>query len=261
MIFEGIPLYPLRIFDVSSSQVNPKLGVRAEVSEGMIVRGAVVRTLKRNFVADQTLEPTTIAGFTQFFDDVDATDAWMSGIGVDLRLAPNLWAGAEYVHRSLSIPTGEGTAVEAFNGEEDFLSGYANATLGPSLALSAGVQIIDSRRDNPGRPASARTTMVPVGARYFHPSGLFAAAEAIWFDQSTEARTETGDVSRDESGAVLNGAIGYRLPKNRGLISVEADNILDTKLYTQSAPVNSARPSARPIADEFSLVARVTISF
>jgi hypothetical protein len=255
--FAGIPLGSVEIFDVSSSQVNPKLGVRAEVSEGVIVRGAVARTLKRPFIADQTIEPTTIAGFTQFFDDVDATDAWMSGIGIDLRFAPNLWAGAEYVHRSLSIPTREDAAVEAFDGEEAFLSGYANATLGPRLALSAGVQLVDSRSENPDVSANTRTTLAPIGARYFHPSGLFAAAEAIWFDQSIDS----ADARRNESGAVLNGAIGYRMPRNRGLISVEADNILDQKLNTQSVLVNSTRPSARPLADEFRIVARMIFSF
>ena len=90
--------------DRELSQLNPKLGIRAEVMDGLVFRGAVFRTSKREFVSDQTLEPTTIAGFAQFFDDFDRTDAWTAAAGVDLRAANNIWMGAEYLYRSLEIP-------------------------------------------------------------------------------------------------------------------------------------------------------------
>ena len=92
-------LYRLRmtaihyLTDVNLSQVNPKFGVRAEVIDGLVLRGAVFRTSKRNFVSDQTLEPTTIAGFAQFRDDFDRTDAWTVAAGADLRVARQLLAG------------------------------------------------------------------------------------------------------------------------------------------------------------------------
>ena len=65
------------------------------------------RTLKRNFVSDQTLEPTTIAGFAQFFDDFDRTDAWTAAVGADVRVADSFWMGAEYLYRSLEIPVSD----------------------------------------------------------------------------------------------------------------------------------------------------------
>ena len=83
------------------SQLNPKFGIRAEIVDGLVLRGAVFRTSKRNFVSDQTLEPTTVAGFAQFFDDFDRTDAWTVATGADVRVTDNVWLGAEYLHRSL----------------------------------------------------------------------------------------------------------------------------------------------------------------
>ena len=38
----------------------------------------------------------------------------------------------------------------------------------------------------------------------------------------------------DETGFLLNGAVGYRLPKNRGLLSLEVDNLLDRNLSLQN---------------------------
>ena len=72
-----------------------------------------------------------------------------------------------------------------------------------------------------------------------------------------------GDPSSDANatGFVLNGAVGYRLPNNRGLLSLEVENLLDNDLSLQNPLVNSARPSTRPLAEELSIVARMTVSF
>ena len=59
----------------------------------------------------------------------------------------------------------------------------------------------------------------------------------------------------------MNAAVGYRLPRNRGLLSLEIDNLFDRSFSLQNSLVNSARPSTRPLADELSVVARLTLSF
>ena len=56
-------------------------------------------------------------------------------------LRDNVWLGAEYLHRSLKIPALETIAAD---GEEQAIIGYANATVGTNLALSAGVQFSDN---------------------------------------------------------------------------------------------------------------------
>ncbi len=248
--------------DLNFAQLNPKLGIRAEVTDELVLRGAVFRTSKRQFVSDQTLEPTTIAGFAQFFDDFDWTDAWTGAAGVDFRAASNVWVGAEYLYRSVDIPAPLGEAT--YDGEEQGLLGYANATVGDHLAVSAGVQFSDNSTEAFGQPAEVRTLLLPVGARYFHPSGFFAAAEAIWVDQSaalTGSLFEESPPEVDEAGVLMNAAVGYRLPRNRGLLSLEIDNLFDRSFSLQNSLVNSARPSTRPLADELSVVARLTLSF
>lgn len=247
--------------DNETSQINPKLGVRAEVSDGLVLRGAVFRTSKREFVSDQTLEPTTIAGFAQFFDDFNGTDVWTAAAGVDYRASDNVWIGAEYLHRSLDIPAEVGAS--SFDGEEHGILGYANATVGDRWAFGASVQYTDNSTEATDQPAEVRTLLLPVAARYFHPSGFFAAADAIWVDQSAEGLigSPLAETGAGGTGLLLNAAIGYRLPRNRGLLSLEVDNLLDRSLNLQNSLVNSSRPTTRPLAEELSVIARLTLSF
>ncbi len=71
-------------------QLNPKLGVTWSPTANTVVRAAGFRTLNRTLISDQTIEPTTIAGFNQFFDDPPGTDAWRYGIGVDHEISNDL---------------------------------------------------------------------------------------------------------------------------------------------------------------------------
>lgn len=51
-------------------QFNPKLGVTWALNTGTTLRAAAFRVLKRTLITDQTLEPTQVAGFNQFFDEL-----------------------------------------------------------------------------------------------------------------------------------------------------------------------------------------------
>jgi hypothetical protein len=65
---------------VERNQINPKIGLSWTPFPGTNVRGAVFRTLKRSLISSQTIEPTNVAGFSQFFDDDNATDSWRYGL-------------------------------------------------------------------------------------------------------------------------------------------------------------------------------------
>ena len=50
------------------------------------MRGASFRTLKRTVISSQTIEPTQVAGFNQFFDGANGTDAWRHAIAIDRKM-------------------------------------------------------------------------------------------------------------------------------------------------------------------------------
>ncbi|MEL6264372.1 MAG: TonB-dependent receptor [Pseudomonadota bacterium] len=252
---------------VQRDQINPKLGLRLTPLPNLQLRAALTRTLKQTFTADQTLEPVTVAGFPQFFDDFDQTDAWMTAVGVDYRLLDNVWAGFEYVRRDLDIPTAvilpDGTSgIDDVDGEDRTIRGFVNATLGRRVALSAGFERIRGTSEVSGVPPELRTWLVPVSASWFHPSGFFVFGEAVGFDQDGEEGFGAPAIaSVSETGVVLNAAVGYRLPRSRGQISLEVNNLLDRDFDFQNPLLNSARPTTRPLAEELSVIGRVTLTF
>ena len=184
-------------FDTDSSQTedtnqfNPKLGVVWNPLPATTVRAAVFRTLKRPLITDQTLEPTQVAGFNQFFDEINATKAWRYGVAVDQKFTRDFWGGAEFSYRDVSIPvrtfdltTGEDD-VERGDGEEYFSRAYLFWTPHPWVALSAEYQYERFTRETvvafPFRDVT--THRVPLGLRLFHPSGLSLALKGTYINQ------------------------------------------------------------------------------
>ena len=62
------------------------------------------RVLKRTLLNDQTLEPTQVAGFNQFFDDFNLTEAWRYGGAIDQKFTSSLFGGVEFSKRDLTFP-------------------------------------------------------------------------------------------------------------------------------------------------------------
>ena len=57
------------------------------------MRAAAFRVLKRTLITDQTLEPTQVAGFNQFFDDLNGTEAWRYGGAIDQKFTDTIFGG------------------------------------------------------------------------------------------------------------------------------------------------------------------------
>ena len=91
--------------DVDKDQVNPKFGITWTPFAGTTLRAAAFRVLKRTLITDQTLEPTQVAGFNQFFDDINLTEAWRYGGAIDQKFTNSLFGGMEFSKRDLTVPT------------------------------------------------------------------------------------------------------------------------------------------------------------
>ena len=90
--------------DVDKDQVNPKFGITWNPFAGTTLRAAAFRVIKRTLITDQTLEPTEVAGFNQFFDDLNLTEAWRYGGAVDQKFTSSLFGGVEFSKRDLTVP-------------------------------------------------------------------------------------------------------------------------------------------------------------
>ena len=243
------------------TQASPKLGVTWTVRSGTIVRGAVFRTLKRLFIAGQTIEPTNIAGFDQFFDDANGTKSWRYGVGVGQRVSRRVFAGAELTYRMNSSPlTDPMNQVTYEDYQEGSVRTYVYATIGNRLATS-----IEWHRDrfespagaNPGFVINSLTYKTPIEVRFFDPTGVFARIRAAWVKQ--RGSFLTGDLSEfDGRDAfwITDAEIGLRLPKQWGTTSLEFHNLFDQKFRFQDADPENPRilPGRR-------MAMRLTVSF
>ena len=168
------------------NQINPKMGLTWHPARETTLRLAAFRELGSRLHFNQTIEPTQIAGFNQFFDDINGTDAWRYGAAVDHKFFSSLFGGIEYSERDLDVPQLGGAEEKApfFDWEEQFGRAYLYWTPDPRLALSAEYQYERfDRRDNPlGRGiVDVRTHRVPLGFNFFLPSGIAVPPEGDLF--------------------------------------------------------------------------------
>jgi tetratricopeptide (TPR) repeat protein len=252
--------------DFGKRRGYPKLGVQWDITDTVQVRAAYFEFLKPKLVVEQTLQPTQVAGFSQFFDDPEATESEVYGFGIDTRLIRDVMLGLEVTHRDVVGPlffplSGE---VEFWERTEDAFLGYAYWTPTNRLALSVHYEYEDVSSDLNGffglGPALVRTRSLPMQIRYFDPTGFFGGLTGTFVDQ-TVRDTPLGFDREDESFWVVDLELGYRLPKRRGILSLEIRNLLDESFLYQDRNFLAIEPvPARYIPDR-SIVGKISLSF
>jgi tetratricopeptide (TPR) repeat protein len=236
-------------FGVEKAQINPKLGLLWEFHPGTTFRAAVFRTLKRTFVSSKTLEPTFVAGFNQFFDGLNATQAWRYGVALDHVVSDSAFAGVEFTQSELDVPRLTPTAEsDDFDATESFARGYFYWTPSKLLAFSAEYQFEEFDVEQEVSTAAIeklRTHRIPLGARFFHPSGLFASVEGIYVNQDGRFENIFGGEPRSdrEDFWIVNAGIGYRFPKRYGFLALNVENAFDENFNFQDTEPSNPRIS------------------
>lgn len=224
-------------------QANPKIGVVWSPTLTTTVRAAAFRTYKRTLITDQTLEPTQVAGFNQFFDDVNGTKAWRYGAGVDQRFGGNVFGGVEASKRKLDSPFTVGTTLNEEKIDEWAARAYAYWTPRNWLALRSDY-LYDKweRRDGlPGRPTDLKTHRVPLAASVFHGSAWSAGLVATYVKQEGQFLQGPGN----SSFWLTDIGVKYRLPKRHGFISAGVRNAGDKSF--QFFDIDPKNPQFLPV--------------
>jgi outer membrane receptor protein involved in Fe transport len=226
--------------DGDVKQFNPKVGITWEPIAGTTLRAAAFRNLKRTLVTNQTLEPTQVAGFNQFFDEFNATESWRYGAAIDQKVTKNIFGGAELSHRDRRIPiisvsqTAPPTTRRR-KSDEDLARAYLFWTPHEWLGLRAEYQFERFKNADVTiptfEPLRLNTHRVPLGIGFFHPSGLSTSLTGTYWNQSGKfQRALTGQAqSGSDQFWTVDAAINYRLPQRYGFLTVGGTNLFDQK--------------------------------
>jgi len=239
-------------------QFNPKLGITWNPLPGTTLRAAAFRVLKRTLITDQTLEPTQVAGFNQFFDDADGTESRRYAGAVDQKFSKDIYGGAEFSKRDLEVPFL--SSATDLDWEEKLIRAYLLWAPLNWLGLSGEYVYEEFNRDTrlSDGALSVETNYLLLGINLFHASGLSASLNGTFVDQKGDFERYGigGDfVPGEDDFWLFDAALSYRLPKRYGVISMGAKNLFDEEFKY----FDTDRDNPRIIPDRFFFV-RLTLA-
>jgi tetratricopeptide (TPR) repeat protein len=245
---------------IDREQFNPKIGVLWSPNPTTRLRAAYFEGVKRTFTANQTLEPTQVAGFNQLFDDPNGADPKRWGVAIDQRLTRDATIGLEASGRRFDYPIVLSPAtnlVQMFHRQEWANRAYAYWTVGRSCAVGADY-FFERLDDTSEEPYTTVTTQrAPISVTYFlSPSWTIQGVWTAVHQSGTFNDANFQSFRGTSSFTTLDAALIFRLPGRRGTISLEGKNLLD-----RSFNYEETDPASPRIALTRVLFARVNLQF
>ena len=242
--------------------LSPKFGATATFESGTTVRAAVFSRMASSIGRLQTLEPTQVSGFNQFHEDVGGTRSWNYGVGVDQKFSI-VFFGASWLRRDRTIPEATCPAPDPFSGcsgqagtlvvdrtsNDDLASAYVNVLAGKRVAISVDWDLDKRKFDTTTMSPLAlfqdrfETQRIRPQVRVFLPIGFYASVAGSRYHQEVDQFDDlTSSVRTTQSAKfwTVDAAVGWRLPRRLGSVSLEGANLLDEQFgfYEQSLQEN-----------------------
>jgi hypothetical protein len=234
----------------TATRVSPKLAASLQAGPKTVLRAAAYSRLAPAIGRLQTLEPTQVAGFNQFFRDPGGTESINFGVGVDQQFGENFFVGVSMLRRDLDIPEASCATPNPFAGcafqqavtiddrfSDDWIGNlYFNTTIGKRLALSVEYAYEERDFDFTQRSNNSlfedyvETHRLRPQARLFLPGGLYASIRGSRFDQTVDQFDDLSSAMRSPIEAdfwVGDLEIGFRLPERWGAVSLQILNFSD----------------------------------
>jgi Tfp pilus assembly protein PilF len=250
---------------VSRERVSPKVALTWLIRPNSTLRLAAFSAVRRPFVASQTIEPTQVAGFNQYFSgfedlygDVEGTISDRIALAFDHSFSEELKAGLEVARRQLDVPS--------INLDRDFSwresTGYAYLyKTVPHIRRDGWSAVVtaEGEFETIDRPQSLtgsegivdlETIRLPLGVRFFHGGGITIRVQGTHVRQSgTFAAGATSTrISMDDSAWIADAAIDYQLPRRRGIVTLGVLNIGDEFIDLVESDVFNPRVATRRFA-------------
>ena len=257
--------------------INPKFGLQWNVTDDLRLRAAWFETVKNDLPSQQTIEPTQVAGFNQFFDDPNGTKSRRKGVGLDMHILGNVYGGVEVSIRDLEVPGVRGIFSESKElfidkQKEQLYRSYLYTTISTNWSITNEFQFEKFTRPKSDKlsgtdPVSIQTLSIPTSIKYFNSNGLFSSLTGTFVKQDLERNQFTAEdpaVGRTEGLSnffLLDAIKGYRLPARKGLLSFEVRNLLDESFYFRNSQFFVSQPIAPRYTPDRTFFVRLTLNF
>lgn len=240
---------------ITANRYNPKLGLRWMPNPRITIRAAAMRTTKRFLTLNQTIEPTQLAGFNQFFDDFAGTRARRVGFGVDNRPVENFELGAEWSRRDLRVPVhlideNTGESRDAFEPQRETVArGYAYWRISPRFTLAFDPSYDAFFRDSvsPGDTLVTKvdTVTLPLSGHVHFGNGMSSRLSLSRIRQTVDRleAVRADNLVGTDTFILLDWSASYRLPRRTGVLSLEVRNLTNQRFnyrddnFRRSEPV------------------------
>ena len=234
--------FRLPVNSATESVAHPKFGLLWHPTPDTIIRAAAFGGVKRPLIGSQTIEPTSIAGFNQFFDDINGATYWRYGIGLDQKFSNTFFAGTEISYRGIASKGIAGLGTQTV---ERVSRSYINWAPSTSVAvnLSYEWEAADSNRNafNAGNFANIRTHTLPFEIRLFPNQNVFIAVRETLVHQSGEFSMVGDEFEGGQAVApgssefvVTDFSIGYKFPHRLGVVQLQLRNVTNETFRYQS---------------------------
>jgi tetratricopeptide (TPR) repeat protein len=237
-------------------KLSPMAGFYVRPLSWLSFRMAAFQSVKPALVADQTIRPTQILGFSLYSDDFNGTVANGFAIAGDARLGSDALAGVEASRRSLSIPLDAVGSPFFLNSTESALGAYLAWTPRRDVAVSLRWLRENSTRPaadvaDVGLPSQVTNDLFPLSVRFFTAGGFIAGATATYVKQYVASTSFPPTNQANSDFSLVDLFLGYRLPERRGLISLTVNNLFDKEFsfydlnFLTTEPLNPRFTPAR----------------
>ncbi|MBX9629715.1 MAG: TonB-dependent receptor [Burkholderiales bacterium] len=221
-------------------QLSPKLGLLLRPVPFLTLRAASFRALRRGAVAEQTIEPTNVTGFNQFYDDSLGASSVRNGVGVDVEVNPTTFVGIETSRRTITIPQLFLNPIEYYTWRERDARGYLYYA--PSKRISLAAECFYERiSEDPQFYETfldVITRRVPLSVRMFpFKVPLSIALTSTYVSQEGLFLRNGGFEPGKSTFWTTDIAFTYQLPSRLGTVSLDVRNLFDESFNYQETDI------------------------
>ena len=209
----------------------PKLAVGFELQSNLMVRAGYYEAFSQSRAVEKSIEPTTLAGFAQVYDDYEGVRSENFVAAVDYK-ERNTSVGMALESRNLQIPYDySGTSVSYLSGSEEYVATYLTVLFSSAFSISIqpayGERSIEDAEFTASSISEIDQSVFPIRLGLFNENAFSIEATQEFFHQRVRVLGEPE--RKNDSGWVTNISARYRFPGRLGSLSFGIENILNNE--------------------------------